>query len=135
MWRTLLAVICGLVAWAVVVTLINLGLRLALPGYTAAEPLLAFTLGMMIARLAMAAITSVAAGAVTRSIAPASRWAPWIVGGVMTAAFLPVHIQIWSRLPVWYHLFFLGTLPLFVVLGARLRGPGTARSETSTAQA
>ena len=121
MWRTLLAVICGLVAWAAIVTLINLGLRLALPGYAAAEPVLAFTLAMMIARLAMAAVTSLAAGAITRSIAPASQLAPWIVGGVMLAAFLPVHIQIWSRLPVWYHLFFLITLPLFVVLGARLR--------------
>ena len=135
MWRTLLAVIGGLVAWAAIVTLINFGLRVALPGYTAAEPLLAFTLGMMVARLAMAAITSVAAGAVTRSIAPASRWAPWIVGGVMLAAFLPVHIQIWSRLPVWYHLFFLGTLPLFVVLGARLRGATTPQAEAAIVQA
>ena len=32
MWRAILAVVCGLVAWAVVVTLLNFGLRAAIPG-------------------------------------------------------------------------------------------------------
>lgn len=132
MWRTVLAVIGGLVAWMAVVTLINLGIRQALPGYAAAEPALDFTLTMMIARLAMAAVASIAAGAVIRSIAPASKAAPWIVGGAMLLFFLPVHIQIWPRLPVWYHLFFLGTLPLFFALGARLRGAPRARPEFAT---
>ena len=127
MWRSVLGVVGGLAAWTLIVTLLNIGLRHALPGYAQAEPLLAFTLTMMIARLSMAAITSLAAGAVVGAIAPASRWAPWAVGLIILALFLPVHIQIWPRLPVWYHLFFLVTLVPFVVLGARLplRGKGT----------
>jgi len=127
MWRSVLGVVGGLAAWTLIVTLLNIGLRHALPGYAQAEPLLAFTLTMMIARLSMAAITSLAAGAVVGAIAPASRWAPWAVGLIILALFLPVHIQIWPRLPVWYHLFFLITLVPFVVLGARLplRGKGT----------
>jgi hypothetical protein len=40
----------------------------------------------------------------------------------MLALFTPVHIQIWSRLPVWYHLFFLGTLAPLAALGAWCRG-------------
>jgi hypothetical protein len=122
MKRTVFAVIGGLVAWTVIVSLINRGIRLALPGYAEAEPELAFTLPMMIARLAMAAITSLAAGAIVRAIAPASRPAPWIVGLVIAGLFLPAHIQIWSRLPLWYHLFFLVTLAPFVALGAWLSG-------------
>ena len=126
MVRVVLAIIAGLLCWMVVATLLNFGLRGALPGYTAAEPALAFTLAMMIGRLALAAAASLAAGAAVRSVAPASRLAPWILGLAMLAFFLPVHIQIWPRLPVWYHLFFLTTLPLFPVLGARLRGPAKA---------
>lgn len=132
MWRTVLAVIGGLVAWMAAVTLINLGIREALPGYAAAEPTLDFTLPMMMARLAMAAVASIAAGAVIRSVAPASKAAPWIVGVAMLLFFLPVHVQIWARLPVWYHLFFLITLPPFFALGARLRGVPRTRPEYAT---
>jgi hypothetical protein len=122
MKRTIVSVVAGLIAWTLIVSLLNRGVRLALPGYTEAEPELAFTLAMKIARLSIAVITSVATGAIVRAIAPASRFAPWIVGGVILAAFVPVHVGIWSRLPVWYHLFFLLTLVPLVVFGARLRG-------------
>ena len=121
MWRTISGAIGGLVAWVVIVTLLNIGLRHAVPGYAVAEPVMAFTLPMKIARLSIAVITSLAAGGIVRIIAPASRPAPWIVGGVMLLLFLPVHIQIWSHFPIWYHLFFLGTLVPSVALGARLR--------------
>jgi len=123
MWRTILAVVGGLVAWALVATLLNIGVRQVLPGYSEAEPVLAFTLAMKIARLSLAILASLAAGAAARSIAPASKAAPWIVGFIMLALFLPVHISIWPRLPVWYHLFFLITLAPAVALGAWCRGP------------
>lgn len=72
----------------------------------------------------MAAIASLLAGIAVRAIAPASRWAPWIVGLVLLVLFLPTHIQIWSRFPVWYHLCFLIPLAPLVALGARFRRPG-----------
>lgn len=120
MRRTIVAIIAGLVGWAVIVTVINWGLRLGLPGYRLAEPTMVFTLGMKIARLCMAAVTSVATGALVRAIAPGSRLAPWIVGLVILALFLPVHIQLWHRFPVWYHLSFLLPLAPLVALGAWL---------------
>jgi hypothetical protein len=126
MGRTVLAVIGGLVAWTVVVTLIDIGLRITLPGYRAAEPALAFTVAMMIARLLMSAVTSLAAGAIIRRIAPASRWAPWIVGLVIVALFLPEHIRIWPRFPIWYHLLFLIPLAPLVALGTRIGARRTA---------
>jgi hypothetical protein len=118
MRRTIVAIIAGLVGWAVIVTVINWGLRLGLPGYRLAEPTLVFTLAMKIARLTMAAVTSVAAGALVRVIAPQSRLAPWIVGLVILALFLPAHIQLWHRFPIWYHLSFLVPLVPLVALGA-----------------
>ena len=120
MKRFILACLAGLLTWIVVVTVINRVLRLSLPNYTAAEQTLQFTLGMKWARLLMAIVTSVAAGAVTGWISRSSRWAPLIVGGVVLAMFVPVHISIWSKFPVWYHLTFLLTIVPAALAGALL---------------
>jgi glycerol-3-phosphate acyltransferase PlsY len=103
-----------------VVTVINRVLRLSLPNYTAAEHTLEFTLAMKWARLLMAIATSMVAGAVTRWISPSSRWAPFIVGSVVLAMFLPAHIALWSKFPAWYHLTFLLTIIPAALAGALL---------------
>ncbi len=127
MWRTILGVVIGLVAWILIVTLLDIVLRLSIPGYAGVERALTFTLTMKIARLSIAAATSLIAGAIVRLIAPESRVAPWIVGVILLAFFVPTHVQIGTRLPLWYHLTFLLTLAPLVALGARLvpaRGAG-----------
>jgi hypothetical protein len=127
MKRSILACVAGLLTWVVVVSLINRLLRLSLPNYTAAEHTLQFTLAMKWARLVMAIVTSVAAGAVTAWISLSSRWTPLIVGIAVLAMFLPLHIAIWSRLPAWYHLTFLLTIVPAVLVGGLLvqrRNPG-----------
>jgi hypothetical protein len=120
MKRSLFACLAGLLTWMVVVTVINRILRLSLPNYTIAEHTLQFTLAMKWARLVMSVLTSLAAGAVTRWVSPSSQWAPIAVGGIVFAMFLPVHLSIWSKFPVWYHLTFLLTIIPAVVLGAML---------------
>jgi hypothetical protein len=120
MKRSILACLAGLLTWIVVVTVINRVLRLSLPNYTAAEQTLQFTLGMKWARLLMAVMTSVVAGAVTGWISRSSRWAPLIVGSMVLAMFVPLHIAIWSKFPVWYHLTFLLTIIPAVLVGALL---------------
>jgi hypothetical protein len=120
MKRSILASLGGLLTWIVVVTVINRVLRLSLRNYTAAEQTLQFTLGMKWARLLMAIVTSLVAGAVTRWISPSSRWAALIVGSVVLAMFVPLHIAIWSKFPVWYHLTFLLTIIPAVLVGALL---------------
>lgn len=127
MRRTIVSVIAGLIAWTVIVTAIDIGLRFWLPGYRQAEPAMVFTLGMKISRLIMAAVTSLAAGAVVRAIAPSSRLAPWIVGLITLALFLPAHIHLWHRFPIWYHLSFLLPLAPLVALGAWLTPAGTTQ--------
>jgi hypothetical protein len=120
MKRSILACLAGLLSWAVVITVINRVLRLTMPNYTAAEHTLQFTLGMKLARLLMAIVTSLAAGAVTRWISPSSRWTPLVVGVIVLAMFVPVHIAFWSKFPVWYHLTFLLTIIPAVLVGALL---------------
>src|SRR5690242_14791279 len=126
MWRTVASIVAGLVTWAVVVTLLNFGLRAAIPGYHAAEASLQFTLAMKIGRLSEAALTSLAAGAVVALIAPMKRWAPWLVGAIVLAMFLPVHVKLWHAFPIWYHLSFLVPLVPLVALGAALVRNGEA---------
>jgi len=128
MKRSILACLAGLLTWIVVVTVIDRILRLSLPNYTAAEKTLQFTLAMKWARLLMAIVTSLVAGAVTGWISGSGRWSPLIVGIVVLAMFLPVHIAIWSKFPPWYHLTFLLTIIPAVLAGAVLPALGNKDS-------
>jgi hypothetical protein len=120
MKRSILAVVAGLAVWVLVASLLNRGLRFGLEGYAVAEPTLTFTLGMKIARLILGTLASLAAGAATAAIARSSPRLPWVVGGILLLAFVPEHILIWVKFPVWYHLVFLITLAPLVALGAAL---------------
>ena len=120
MKRSILGLIMGLAVWVLVASLLNRGLRFGLEGYAAAEPQMTFTHAMMAARLALGALASLAAGAVTRAVAPSSTRVLWVLGAVLLAAFIPVHVQLWTKFPVWYHLVFLGTLVPLVVLGGTI---------------
>ena len=136
MKRSIFGFLAGLVLWVLVASLINRGLRLGFPGYALAEPAMAFTLSMKIARLTLAVLASLAAGATTGWIAPSQRILPWILGAVILAMFLPMHVQLWAKFPVWYHLFFLGTLVPLVALGAALtRKTGGASLQTQARHA
>jgi hypothetical protein len=120
MLRKIGAVIAALVTWAVVVTLLNFGLRYGFPGYAAVEKATTFTPGMMAARLAISFVATVSAGAVTAWIARDSSVWPLITGIVLLAIFIPVHMHIWTHFPLWYHLTFLPSLPILSVIGGRL---------------
>lgn len=129
MKRSIIACVAGLVTWLVVVSLIDRVLRLTISNYTTAEQTLQFTLAMKWARLVMAILTSLTAGAVTRWISPSNRWPAWIVGAIVLAIFLPVHIAIWSKFPVWYHLTFLLTIVPACGIGLRpVHARGARRS-------
>jgi hypothetical protein len=122
MIRATLAVIVGLIAWVICATALDVLLRLTLPGYAAAEPQLQFTLGMMIARLALpGAVPSLVAGFATAWIARRKARVVAILAIILVAVFLPSHYHFWTKFPLWYHLTFLGSLLLLTVCGARLQ--------------
>ena len=127
MWRTVGSIVAGLIAWAIVVTLLNFGLRAVIPNYHAAEATLQFSMAMKIGRLTEATLASIAAGAVVGWIEPTRRWASAIVGLIIFGMFVPVHVGLWSKFPVWYHLTFLVPIIPLVVLGSMLE-----RSSRST---
>jgi hypothetical protein len=130
--RPTIAVIVGLLVCGICATCLNLILRLALPGYAAAEPQMQFTTVMMLARLALpGGIPSVAAGFSSTWISPRSGRATAVLIGVLLLIFLPSHYYLWTKFPVWYHVTFLGSLVLFTWLGAKLRMRTVAPSALS----
>ncbi|HWD49304.1 MAG TPA: hypothetical protein VG309_05220 [Rhizomicrobium sp.] len=118
MLRLIGGIIAGLVVWAVVVTLLNFGLRYGLPGYTAVEKAMNFTVTMMIARLSISAISSLASGWAAAAIAN-RQLAATVAGFLLLLVFIPVHYSIWSHFPIWYHLTFLISLPVLSIVGGK----------------
>lgn len=110
MSRRILGVVAGLFVWMVVVNVLGLVLRVSWPGYASVAAAMAFTLGMMIARLAIGALATLVMGFVTAKIVRAPVLV-WLLPGVLLLAiFVPVHVNLWHRFPIWYHLTFLLSL-------------------------
>ncbi len=120
MMRGIAAVVGGLVVWMVVATLINLALRYGWTAYADVEKAMTFTLAMMVARLAVGAVASVCAGATVVAIAKRNDRAVVIFAGLLFVLFVPVHYQLWSTFPLWYHFAFFVLLVGMTFVGAAL---------------
>lgn len=123
MAKTALGVVTGLVGWVALASIAGLILRASWPDYAAVADSMRFTLPMLIARLTISAVTLLVAARLTTLIAPRATVATVILGVVLLAAFVPIHIGVWDRFPVWYHLTFLLTLVPLCVVGGRLGFP------------
>jgi hypothetical protein len=133
MLRTSLAVVAGFIAWWAFVSLFNFGLHLVWPAYAAADTqAMLFDLPMKAARLAESSVASILSALVALSVAPRSRYAVPIYGALLLIMFLPIHVMIWAKFPIWYHLYFLSSLLLIPLLtqwiarGARKAAPAAA---------
>jgi uncharacterized protein (DUF983 family) len=82
-----------------------------------------FSLVMLLARLVLGAASSVAAGVVCAAITPGTRLPGYIFSILLLAMFIPVHVSLWDKFPIWYHIIFLSSLVPLVLLGTRLIGP------------
>ncbi len=117
MARILAGVTAGFVAWIAVATAGNYAIRAGLPGYAAAEVEMQFTLPMLTARLLLGSASSVLAGSLAAWIGRGVRAAA-ILGVLLIAVFVPVHVGLWDKFPVWYHLAFVISLLPLTLLGA-----------------
>jgi hypothetical protein len=117
MLRAAGAVAGGLIAWAVVATLVNLALRFGWADYAAVEKAMSFTLEMLLVRLALGAVASLSAGFVAARIAKHNGGAVKVTAALLLLMFIPVHHALWDRFPAWYHLTFLFSLVVMTLLG------------------
>jgi hypothetical protein len=79
-----------------------------------------FTLPMMFARLAIGAVATLAAGWIIAVIARHSMLARVTAGLLLVVVFVPQHIRLWDKFPVWYHLTFLVSLVPLAYLGGQI---------------
>lgn len=119
MTRNILGVVAGLATWLIVAGLIGFIMRNSWPAYAAVAEAMTFTLPMMLARLSIGAIATLAAGLVTALTARASI-APLVTGVILLVAFVPQHIMLWDKFPLWYHLTFLLSLVPLTYVGGRI---------------
>ena len=119
MIKPILGVVAGLTVWLVLASVSGLILRAAWPEYAQVATAMTFTLSMKIARLAIGAFATVAAGAVTRTVAQSTA-AGLVVGTVLLVIFIPEHVALWNKFPVWYHLTFLLSLVPLSYFGGRI---------------
>lgn len=120
MLKTILGVIAGLVAFVAVATIGGLILRGSWPAYASVAAAMTFTLPMLITRLSIGAVATLAAGLVTALIARRSIGAALTTGALLLVGFVPQHIHIWAKFPAWYHLTFLLSLLPLTYLGGRV---------------
>jgi len=118
MTKGILGVIAGVVVWVIVVTIAGLIMRAAWPAYASVADAMTFTLPMMFARLSIGAFATLVMGFVTAVVSRQSLVATLLSGVVLLIAFIPEHITLWNKFPVWYHLtFLLSLVPLCYVGG------------------
>ena len=124
--RIVLGVLVGLVVWFVVATVGNFAIRGLVAGYAAAEPAMQFTLPMLLARLGLGAVSSVAAGFACRALLRSVPIAVKFFAGLLVFFFVPVHYSLWAQFPLWYHVAFLVSLAPLALLGARSAQSGAS---------
>jgi len=123
MLKGILGVVVGLVAFVAVAIVGGWILRLSWPAYTRVAAAMTFTLPMMIARLSIGAVATVAAGLGAAIIARRSIYAAVATGVTLLLLFVPEHILIWPKFPIWYHLTFLVSLVPLAYAGGVLSRP------------
>ena len=116
-WRIPLGAVINMVTFVAVGTIGFIIMRLTWPAYAAVEKAMTFDPPMMATRLAVAATGSLIgaylAGLTTRD----ARITPLVGGLVLLALFIPVHMQLWDKFPLWYHATFLTSLPVLAFIG------------------
>jgi len=121
--RAVGAIAAGFLVWFAAATVGNWLIRSFVPGYAEVERTMNFSLAMLLARLLLSAAASIVAGAACAAVTPKTRWPVYVFALLLLALFVPVHVSLRDKFPIWYHIVFLGSLFPLVMLGAKLLGP------------
>ncbi len=83
--------------------------------------------GPLVGAIGLSVVCSLAAGLAAATIAgPRARTAAIVAAAALLLTGIGVQAGAWSLIPLWYHLIFLVLIVPMVLLGARLRGTGSA---------
>lgn len=116
MTRNLLGVVTGLAVWLAITFFVGFIMRGTWSAYASVADAMTFTLPMMLARLSIGAFATVVMGFVTACITQ-SVFARLIPGVILLIVFIPEHVMLWDKFPIWYHLWFLLSLVPLTYIG------------------
>ena len=119
MAKNILGVVAGLAVWLVVATVAGFIMRVSWPAYASVANAMTFTWPMMIARLSIGALATIVMGVVTAAIAQ-SVIVRLLPGILMLVMFIPQHVMLREKFPVWYHLAFLLSIVPLTYLGGQI---------------
>ena len=126
MIRAIGAMIAGAVAWESVVLLATFAGRLIWPAYASVEKHREFALDMLLSRLAVGAIATLAFGAIVMWVARGDRRTVHAIIALGLLFSVVDHYTVWDQFPIWYHLVYLAYIVPVAMLGARLVRRDTA---------
>ena len=124
--RTIGGIVIEFISWFAIGTIGFIAAAVAWPEFGAANrtfnatQVVLFDQPMMITRLAHAAVASIIAAWIAGLAVRDNRMTPVLGGLVLLALFIPNHIMLWDKFPIWYHLTFLTSLPVLAFIGGRL---------------
>jgi hypothetical protein len=127
MGKAILGVVMGLIAWVAIVTVAGLILRTSWPAYASVAAAMTFTLPMLLARLSISAVATLATGLITTRIRPRSNLVTLMPGLILLVLFIPQHIMLWHKFPLWYHFSFLLSLVPLTWIGGTITGGAPLR--------
>lgn len=123
MIRLILGVFGGVFAFFAISAVSGFVVTAAWPDYAAVREAMTFTLSMQLMRLALGVVALIIAGVITGWIARSQiQRSSLILGVVLLIIFIPVHINLWDKFPLWYHAWFLLTIIPFCLLGGKIIG-------------
>lgn len=121
MVRQVIGALVGAVVWMAVIVGISAAIRALDPGLAVALNAHATTAALF-ERLGISFVGSLVGGFVAALIGSGRLRAPLASGVLLLLGWGFYHVtMIWHQFPVWYHLTFFASLPLFSVLGGRLK--------------
>src|SRR4029453_19227992 len=100
MTRKILGVVAGLAVWVTVVGVVGAIMRASWPAYSSVADAMTFTLPMLVARLSIGALATLATGAVTATIVSEPKLVRLITGVILLIGFIPVHMMLWDKFPL-----------------------------------
>ena len=128
-WYLVAAVLAGFATWIIIGGAGFFLLRTFSSSYALAEPTKAYTLPMLLSRLTVGVVCTLAAGAVATVTAKGARVASYCLSVFLFLLSAPIHLPIhlpfyfrssWTDYPLWYHVAFLVPLMPLTIFGGYL---------------
>ena len=111
-----MGILAGLASYAIIGSLGLYLLKIGWADYAIASKDKSYTLAMLLSRLLVGILASIAAGISAAKISNDNVKSAWFVGAIVFCWAAYIHIfEVWTDYPIWYHLAYL--LPIIPIIG------------------